>query len=66
MKPRPQPDPNRPEIHWEKIKHLSTSQRLTIARDFRIVGREVSEVDIKLSTVEKLTRARAEIAKNKK
>ena len=66
MRPRPELDPNRPTIRWEEIKDLSPANRLTIARKFRIIGRELTELDLKLSTSEKLTRARAEIAKNKK
>ena len=65
MRPRPELDPNRPTIRWEEIKDLSPANRLTIARKFRIIGRELTELDLKLSTSEKLTRARAEIAKNK-
>ena len=67
MRPRPTLDPNRPEIHWDEIKHLKPAERLTIARDFKIIGREVIELDVKLTTAEQLTRARAEIAaQNKK
>ena len=67
MRPRPEIDPNRPEIRWEEIKDLSPANKLTMARNFRIIMPEVSELDIKLSNAEKLTRARAAIAaKNKR
>ena len=67
MRPRPELDPDRPTIRWEEIKDLSPANRLTIARDFRIIKPEVSELDLKLSSAEKLTRARAAIAaQNKK
>lgn len=62
MRPRPELDPDRPTILWEEIKDLSPANKLTMARDFRIIMPEVNELDIKLSSSEKLTRARAEIA----
>lgn len=57
MKPRKQPDPNRPTIREEEIAHLSRADRLTYARTHRVIPAE-NKPPIKLSNAEQLTLAR--------